>query len=284
LFGACAAGTQTCEDNTWGPCSIIPAAADTCAPDNDDDCDGNVNEGCPCSEGEMRACSQGGLFGKCADGTQTCSAQGEWQACSIQPSTADTCVQGNDDDCSGTPNDDCDCIENVTTRECGPCTDGTQVCVNGRTNQYSSCTGASAMRTYYRDADGDGYGASAITTIVCGSPPAGYVAMAGDCCDDGGNLALARQINPGQANWFDEPANVCGITWDYNCSGGPETSPATVTGGCATNATYPTCQSVAPSPVNPSSCGMNVGACGCGPSGAGTGCMTGCQGVPVTCH
>jgi hypothetical protein len=283
LFGPCAAGTQTCQANaTWGACSIVPGIMDTCEPDNDADCDGAVNEGCPCTAGAMRPCSDAGLFGKCAAGTQTCNAQGEWEACSIQPSMADTCVQGNDDDCSGTVNDACTCIENVTTRECGACSDGSQVCTNGRTGQFGGCTGSTSMRTYYRDADGDGYGSSTVTTTQCGGAPAGYATVSGDCCDDGGNLTLAAKIFPGQTEWFRTAANICGITWDYNCSEGVETSPSALASGCASST--PPCMEAAPTAVSSDRCGLSAGVCSCAVSGGTPPCMTVCQGVPVSCH
>jgi Protein of unknown function (DUF1566) len=46
--GACAKGTATCRDTQWGACSILPAAVDTCAPANDDSCDGVAYTGCAC--------------------------------------------------------------------------------------------------------------------------------------------------------------------------------------------------------------------------------------------
>lgn len=47
-LGACAAGTTTCQDAKWGLCSIPRAPADTCAPGNDDSCDGQPYSGCAC--------------------------------------------------------------------------------------------------------------------------------------------------------------------------------------------------------------------------------------------
>src|SRR5258706_15928538 len=59
--------------------------------------------------------------------------------------------------------------------------------------------------TYYRDADGDGYGTAATTAAGC-SPPTGYVANNPDCNDG------AVGINPAAAE-------ICnGI--DDNCAGG----------------------------------------------------------------
>lgn len=75
-------------------------------------------------------------------------------------------------------------------------------------------------RISFRDLDGDGYGNDADAVGRCdGTVPEGYSSVGGDCCDDGGNLELAALIHPGQTEYFDAPANICGISWDYNCNG-----------------------------------------------------------------
>jgi hypothetical protein len=43
--GVCSAGTQLCEDSTWGECSIKPGN-EICGNNLDDDCDGETDEGC----------------------------------------------------------------------------------------------------------------------------------------------------------------------------------------------------------------------------------------------
>lgn len=83
----------------------------------------------------------------------------------------------------------------------------------------SDCVVSEKCRISFEDKDEDGYGNDAATTGRCdGSIPAGYTALGGDCCDDGGNLEVATLINPGQETYFDTPANICGISWDYDCS------------------------------------------------------------------
>lgn len=269
-LGACAKGIQQCENGKWGACSITPAAKDTCASGNDANCNGIPNEGCGCIQGQTRPCSQGGLFGKCAAGTQTCTAQGTWGACSIAPSAEDTCVEGNDDNCNGTPNQGCLCINNVTTRSCGDCDDGKQVCTNGKTGQYGACTGATGVRTtYYRDADGDGWGSSATTTSCSKTPPSGYVDRTGDCCDSDKNAY------PGQSTYF-EAKNACG-SWDYDCSGGVTTSPVSRGNGCRAGTTYPTCETVTQY-YDETYCGTTNAHCACAETGIQT-CTVGCGGA-----
>ena len=214
-FGKCADGEQTCGDaGSWGPCSITPDQSDTCETGNDDNCNGVVNEDCPCTAGASRSCSDAGLRGPCAEGTQTCTTGGQWGPCSIAPAAQDTCVQGNDADCDGTPNEGCLCIEGVTRRDCGVCADGSQVCTSGRTNQFGSCTGGSTMRTYYRDQDGDGH-ASQTAITVCGSAPAGYITGPTDDCYD-----LNADARPGQTSYFRDDRGDG--SFDYNCNGTEE--------------------------------------------------------------
>src|SRR5690606_30321340 len=68
----------------------------------DNDCDGDVDEGCGCAEGATQAC--GISTGVCERGTQTCSG-GEWGACvdAVEP-VAELC-NGLDDDCNGASDD-----------------------------------------------------------------------------------------------------------------------------------------------------------------------------------
>jgi hypothetical protein len=80
LLGTCGGGSETCNvQGRWGTCSIQPSASglDTCAPGNDDNCNGIVNQGCLCIEGTTRTC------GPCNDGAQTCTngKSGTYGAC-----------------------------------------------------------------------------------------------------------------------------------------------------------------------------------------------------------
>src|SRR4029079_105494 len=85
-----------------------------------------------------RSCAADGKLGSCAAGTETCT-NGVWGACSILPAAADTCAANNDDNCNGTKNDGCACI-NGTSKTCGMCNDGVQTCTDGKTG-YGPCTG-----------------------------------------------------------------------------------------------------------------------------------------------
>ena len=79
-MGPCKAGSQSCSlaankaSSSWGACSgsVGPAAADTCAAGNDNNCNGTANEGCTCTNGAAKTCECGGPV--------TC-ANGSWPAC-----------------------------------------------------------------------------------------------------------------------------------------------------------------------------------------------------------
>jgi hypothetical protein len=224
FVGTCAFGEELClPSGEWGPCSIQQAAADTCAPNNDDDCDGNQNEDCPCTRETTRACSSGGYSGTCSDGIQTCDESGAWSPCSIAPGT-DTCLLGNDDDCDGHANEGCLCILN-STRVCGPCGDGEQECIDGRAGTYGPCSGGTAEQIYYLDADADGH-ASSVSATVCGAPPPSYIAgPVDDCCDSDG------RVHPG-AEFLPAGDGGCGRGGDFNCDGTTEPTWTVLDGDC----------------------------------------------------
>ena len=80
------------------------------------------------------------------------------------------------------------------------------------------CTG------FYVDVDGDGYGAGQAVGFCGTTAPIGYASQSGDCCDSATNLAVAKLIHPGADFQTTSAGGVCGITWDYDCSGAIEQS------------------------------------------------------------
>lgn len=228
--GACKIGERRCNsDGTWGQClgAVEAQPTDACdVPGNDGDCNGVLNEGCPCTNDETQAC--GTDAGNCEKGTQTCVG-GQWGACvgEVAPEAVDTCAEGDDADCNEVPNENCECI-NGQSQECGSavgnCEKGTQTCQDG---VWGPCEGevqAEAADTCVAADDAD----------CDGSPNEGC-----DCTD-------------GQTRGCGDTCGMqsCGTdhTWE-TCSGGGECTvgevqtDTVVCGNCGSQARRRTCGS-----------------------------------------
>ncbi|HEY5957005.1 MAG TPA: hypothetical protein VIV60_10650 [Polyangiaceae bacterium] len=83
--------------------------------------------------------------------------------------------------------------------------------VTAASAESASVSSVYACRYYYRDADGDTYGAGSNRRYSCTGAPAGYVARAGDCCDSDSNA------HTGQTNYYSS-LDACG-SFDYDCDG-----------------------------------------------------------------
>jgi len=111
--GMCGAGYQVCLDDGsgYGPCEDeVTPVEERCGTEVDDDCDGQVNEGCACTPGATQACYGGPAgtegVGVCTGGVQTCGEDGQWGDCEGQAlPTAEDVNTPVDDDCSGDTHD-----------------------------------------------------------------------------------------------------------------------------------------------------------------------------------
>ena len=99
--------------------AIHPGADEVCDM-VDNDCDGEIDPGCECTEGEERPC--GTDVGACMQGVQRCEA-GRWGYCTgaVTPAERDVC-DGRDEDCDGEVDEDGGCPEGYGCHD-GECID-----------------------------------------------------------------------------------------------------------------------------------------------------------------
>jgi alpha-tubulin suppressor-like RCC1 family protein len=115
--GACGARPITCtEQGTWPAFDdeCLPRSAEVClAGDVDEDCDGQINEGCECNVGDVTTCAElQGARGVCAERTMTCTAEGRWlpEPAVCEPNAVELCDSAFlDENCDGTANESPPC-------------------------------------------------------------------------------------------------------------------------------------------------------------------------------
>ena len=115
-IGICSGQTKLClASGQFGSCTggVQPAAAEDCSTPLDDNCNGQVNEGCACVPGVVSPCPDVGI---CVGRNQTCSATGQLGEClgGVQPNATDICGNTLDDNCDGTVDEGCTTCNPVT--------------------------------------------------------------------------------------------------------------------------------------------------------------------------
>jgi hypothetical protein len=119
--GPCKLGTQTCANNSWSSSCDGQIVPQTEACDNEDnDCDGSVDEDFECTEGMTLPCFTGPSgawqYGVCRQGVKLCNSNCQWDSSCLGeklPEAQEKC-DGKDHNCNGKKNEGCDDCDNDT--------------------------------------------------------------------------------------------------------------------------------------------------------------------------
>ena len=210
-----------CDDSAS---AIHPGATEICN-GVDDNCSGVTDEGVKTT---FYRDSDGDTYGNLNVTSQACSVPSGYvagstdcndNAASVHPGASESC-NGVDDNCSGATDEGFSLGGSCGT---GKCAGGTMVCSGDHASTVCSTAGLAVSETcnsiddncdgttdegvkttFYRDADNDTYGNSAVTTQAC-SAPTGYVAGSTDCNDG------ANSVHPGATetcNGVDDNCNA----------------------------------------------------------------------------
>ncbi|MFH1470091.1 MAG: MopE-related protein, partial [Pseudomonadota bacterium] len=161
-----------------------PGATELCN-GTDDDCDGTTDEDDAADALIWYADADGDTYGDAASATEACTLPSGHVAdatdcddtnAAVNPGATEVC-NGTDDDCDGTTDED----------------------------------DAADALTWYADADSDGYGDAASTTLAC-TLPAGYLADDTDCDD------TDAAVNPGATEQCNGTDDDCDGTTDEDDS------------------------------------------------------------------
>ena len=217
LPGVCAMGTEMCVGGMWDECSIGPTA-ETCD-GLDNDCNGVVDDGFLCSDGETEPCVICGQPGE-----RSCRAGcGGFGACEAREECNDC-----DDDSDGVIDEGFDCRSGSTqpcTNSCGNA--GTALCESCR---VGACTALEACD--YCDDDGDGTTddetSLATLEVVVDPRVCDDFGTAGDAECSGSPTSSSIQITSAGddrgAAWVNAPANLGYRAWDFDARMSFETS------------------------------------------------------------
>jgi hypothetical protein len=151
-IGECAAvGTKTCLPNGTLEDTCIPGtpSAEVCEGSLDENCDGVVDDGCACTNGDTRPC--GSDVGECSAGTETCVG-GAWSgvcAGEIGP-TAEVC-DNLDNDCDGSTDEN---LTRATTCGIGECgATGEETCAAGTWGNDTCTPGTPGIEVWFDGID-----------------------------------------------------------------------------------------------------------------------------------